>query len=79
MYKLCVTIYLKKVAGLVAPKVKPYFKPSVFARLQNGDPQGRILIVSLFNYVMRKVWLDQTRIGLSVYDSTGQGNLGLKL
>ncbi|KAJ8941727.1 hypothetical protein NQ318_023323 [Aromia moschata] len=31
--------------------------------------------MSLFNYVMHKVWLDQTRIGLSLYDTTGQGYL----
>lgn len=64
---------LKKVAQLAGTKVKPYFRPSVFAKLQQGDPQGRVSIISLFNYVMRKVWVDQTRIGLSVYDSTGQG------
>lgn len=31
--------------------------------------------MSLFNYTMRKVWLQQTRIGLSLYDYTGQGFL----
>lgn len=31
--------------------------------------------MALFNYVMRKVWLHQTRIGLSLYDVTGQGYL----
>jgi hypothetical protein len=29
--------------------------------------------MALFNYVMRKVWLQQTRIGLSLYDVNGQG------
>ncbi|KAJ8934108.1 hypothetical protein NQ314_013566 [Rhamnusium bicolor] len=66
---------LWKVALLAGPKVKPYFTPIVFARLQQGDRQGRVSIMSLFNYVMRKVWLDQTRIGLSLYDATGQGYL----
>ena len=31
--------------------------------------------MAIFNYVMRKVWLQQTRIGLSLYDATGQGFL----
>ena len=31
--------------------------------------------MALFNYIMRKVWLHQTRIGLSLYDITGQGFL----
>jgi hypothetical protein len=31
--------------------------------------------MAVFNYVMRKVWLQQTRIGLSLYDATGQGLL----
>ncbi|EFA06388.1 serine/threonine-protein phosphatase 2A regulatory subunit B'' subunit gamma [Tribolium castaneum] len=65
----------QKVVTLVGPKVKPYFTSVVFAKLQQGDPQGRVSIMSLFNYVMRKVWLQQTRIGLSLYDSTGQGYL----
>lgn len=65
----------QKVTFLAGPKIKPYFTPVVFARLQQGDPQGRVSIMSLFNYVMRKVWLDQTRIGLSLYDATGQGYL----
>ncbi|XP_015592410.1 serine/threonine-protein phosphatase 2A regulatory subunit B'' subunit gamma isoform X3 [Cephus cinctus] len=46
-----------------------------FKKLQQGDPHGRISIMALFNYVMRKVWLHQTRIGLSLYDVTGQGYL----
>ncbi|KAF7268613.1 serine/threonine-protein phosphatase 2A regulatory subunit B'' subunit gamma-like [Rhynchophorus ferrugineus] len=65
----------QKVAQLAGPKVKPYFRSCMFAKLQQGDPQGRVSIISLFNYVMRKVWLDQTRVGLSVYDSNGQGYL----
>ncbi|XP_060536556.1 serine/threonine-protein phosphatase 2A regulatory subunit B'' subunit gamma-like [Cylas formicarius] len=65
----------QKVAQLAGKKVKPYFKPSVFAKLQQDDCQGRVSIISLFNYVMRKVWLDQTRVGLSLYDNTGQGYL----
>lgn len=65
----------QKVASLVGPKVKPHFRSMVFGKLQQGDVQGRVSTMSLFNYVMRKVWLDQTRIGLSLYDATGQGYL----
>ena len=43
--------------------------------MQHGDPHGRISVMAFFNYVMRKVWLHQTRIGLSLYDVTGQGYL----
>lgn len=31
--------------------------------------------MALFNYIMRKVWYHQTRIGLSLYDVVGQGYL----
>lgn len=64
-----------KVKDLVSPKCKEYLKHEVFAKLQQGDRLGRISIMALFNYVMRKVWLHQTRIGLSLYDVTGQGFL----
>lgn len=53
----------QKVVAMSGPKVKPYFTASIFARLQQGDPCGRVSIMSLFNYAMRKVWLQQTRIG----------------
>lgn len=65
----------KRVAALAGPKLKPYFTANIFARLQQGDAYGRVSIMSLFNYVMRKVWLQQTRVGLSLYDATGQGYL----
>lgn len=65
----------KKVGKLAGTKCCPYFTAVVFAKLQQGDPHGRISIMALFNYVMRKVWLHQTRIGLSLYDVTGQGYL----
>lgn len=64
-----------KVAAEAGPKCKSYLTPSVFAKLQVKEPHGRISIMALFNYVMRKVWLHQTRIGLSLYDVTGQGYL----
>lgn len=59
----------------LGPKVQHYFTATVFAKLQQGDPQGKVSIMSLFNYIMRKVWMEQTRIGLSLYDTSGQGYL----
>ena len=53
-----------------------YLTASIFARLHSVSAYpGRVSIMSLFNYTMRKVWLQQTRIGLSLYDYTGQGYL----
>eukprot|EP00093_Oithona_nana_P011439 11439.XXX_267153_265527_1 [CDS] Oithona nana genome sequencing. len=56
-------------------KCQQYFKAITFAKLQHGDPHGRISVMAFFNYVMRKVWIHQTRIGLSLYDVNGQGFL----
>lgn len=64
-----------KVAGEAGEKCRPYFSATVFAKLFQQDPFGRISIMQFFNYVMRKVWLHQTRIGLSLYDVAGQGYL----
>lgn len=57
-------------------KCRKYLTASLFARLQTscGYP-GKVSITSVFNYTMRKVWMQQTRIGLSLYDYTGQGFL----
>jgi len=65
----------KVVSGLVGEKCRVYLTPTLFAKLQQGDRMGRISIMALFNYIMRKVWLHQTRIGLSLYDVTGLGFL----
>jgi serine/threonine-protein phosphatase 2A regulatory subunit B'' len=65
----------KKVKELAGEKCAPFFTAVVFAKLQQGDAHGRISVMAFFNYVMRKVWLHQTRIGLSLYDVTGQGYL----
>jgi len=65
----------KKVKELAVDKCRPYFTAKVFAKLQHGDAHGRISVMAFFNYVMRKVWLHQTRIGLSLYDVNGQGYL----
>ena len=65
----------KKVRQLAGEKCAPFFTAVIFAKLQQGDPHGRISVMAFFNYAMRKVWLHQTRIGLSLYDVTGQGYL----
>lgn len=65
----------QKVAAEAGPKCQQFFKAIVFSKLLQTDPYGRISIMQFFNYVMRKVWLHQTRIGLSLYDVAGQGYL----
>lgn len=64
-----------KVGAEAGSKCQQFFKAAVFCKLLQADPYGRISIMQFFNYVMRKVWLHQTRIGLSLYDVTGQGYL----
>ncbi|XP_069494548.1 serine/threonine-protein phosphatase 2A regulatory subunit B'' subunit gamma isoform X2 [Ambystoma mexicanum] len=64
-----------KVRDKAGPKCKQFFAATVFAKLLHQDSYGRIAIMQFFNYVMRKVWLHQTRIGLSLYDVAGQGYL----
>ena len=39
----------------------------------NSD--GKISILAFFNYVMRKIWLNQARIALTLWDSCGNGYL----
>jgi len=65
----------KQIAGSSNDKCRPYFSAEVFAKLHQNDPYNRVGIVALFNYIMRKVWLNQTRIGISIYDVTGKGYL----
>ncbi|GFU22818.1 hypothetical protein NPIL_341091 [Nephila pilipes] len=65
----------KKVSSKCDEKFKSYFSARIFAKLLQNDKHGRISIRHFFNYVMRKVWLHQTRIGLSFYDLAGQGYL----
>ncbi|XP_055372665.1 serine/threonine-protein phosphatase 2A regulatory subunit B'' subunit gamma-like [Condylostylus longicornis] len=57
-------------------KCQKFLTASLFARLQtsSGYP-ARVNITSIFNYIMKKVWMQQTRIGLSLYDYTGLGFL----
>ncbi|XP_074249459.1 serine/threonine-protein phosphatase 2A regulatory subunit B'' subunit gamma isoform X3 [Saimiri boliviensis] len=64
-----------KVGEKSGAKCKQFFTAKVFAKLLHTDSYGRISIMQFFNYVMRKVWLHQTRIGLSLYDVAGQGYL----
>ncbi|XP_051724050.1 serine/threonine-protein phosphatase 2A regulatory subunit B'' subunit gamma [Ctenopharyngodon idella] len=64
-----------KVGEQAGAKCKLFFTARVYAKLLHNDPYGRISIMQFFNYVMRKVWLHQTRIGLSLYDVAGQGYL----
>ncbi|EDM03423.1 similar to putative phosphatase subunit [Rattus norvegicus] len=64
-----------KVGEKAGPKCKQFFTAKVFAKLLHTDSYGRVSIMQFFNYVMRKVWLHQTRIGLSLYDVAGQGYL----
>ncbi|XP_017300821.1 serine/threonine-protein phosphatase 2A regulatory subunit B'' subunit gamma-like [Diaphorina citri] len=64
-----------KAKEAVVPKCRKFFTPTTFAKLQQGDPDGRINLTAFFNYVMRKTWHYQTRVGLSLYDIKGQGYL----
>lgn len=64
-----------KVKELVVPKCRKFFSSVTFAKLQQGDPDGRISMTALFNYIMRKTWHYQTRVGLSLYDVKGHGYL----
>ncbi|RNA36688.1 serine threonine- phosphatase 2A regulatory subunit B subunit [Brachionus plicatilis] len=65
----------RKVGSLVGDKCKQFFTPSVFAKLYESDPDGRISINQFLGYVTKKFWLHQTRIGLSLYDGAGLGYL----
>ncbi|GIZ03642.1 hypothetical protein CEXT_481501 [Caerostris extrusa] len=65
----------RKVAEKSDNKFKSYFSSKIYSKLLQNDMHGRISIQHFFNYGMRKVWLHQTRIGLSFYDLIGQGYL----
>ncbi|XP_052860392.1 serine/threonine-protein phosphatase 2A regulatory subunit B'' subunit gamma-like [Anopheles cruzii] len=65
-----------KVATIAGDKFQRFLTATTFARLlASSSYPGKVSVMSLFNYAMRKVWLQQTRIGLSLYDYTGQGYL----
>jgi len=52
-----------------------FFNPSIFLQLQDSKIKGYLSIDTFFNYIMKKIWIDQTRNGLSQYDSSGCGYL----
>lgn len=54
----------QKVAESAGEKCAVFFTAVTFFKLYQGDFEGRISIMQFFNYVMRKVWLQQTRIGI---------------
>jgi serine/threonine-protein phosphatase 2A regulatory subunit B'' len=54
---------------------RPFFNATVYAKLYESDPDGRISINQFLGYVTKKFWLHQTRIGLSLYDGAGLGYL----
>ena len=56
-------------------KKRPFFTAIIFAKLFEGDTDGRISINQFLGYVTKKFWLHQTRIGLSLYDGAGLGYL----
>lgn len=60
----------------VMDKVSKFLTPEKFPKLESRSRQaGKVAIINLFNLLMRKVWIQQTRIGLSLYDVTGKGFL----
>ena len=54
----------QRVGDASGDKCKSFFTAVTFFKLYQGDYCGRISIMQFFNYVMRKVWLQQTRIGM---------------
>ncbi|RWS10828.1 serine/threonine-protein phosphatase 2A regulatory subunit B', partial [Dinothrombium tinctorium] len=66
----------KRIASLLdSHEARKYFDPCVFAKLLNGNKEGRVSISDFFNYVMRKVWYQEKRIELSFYNVDGSGYL----
>ncbi|KAJ3207422.1 Serine/threonine-protein phosphatase 2A regulatory subunit B'' subunit gamma [Clydaea vesicula] len=55
-------------------KFNSYFKPSIFVRFP-GDESCRISILQFYNYVLRKVSLDQAWVDLAKYDLDCDGCL----
>lgn len=55
---------------------RQYFTAATFVKLLREDEVlSRINILTFFNYVMKKVWLQQTHVGISLYDVCGEGYL----
>ncbi|KAL5464138.1 hypothetical protein EMCRGX_G033105 [Ephydatia muelleri] len=66
---------LMEIKENVSDKCKEFFTATIFAKLLRDDPYGRVSVSQFFSYVMRKVWLQQTRIGLGWFDGQGLGYL----
>ncbi|CAF0778963.1 unnamed protein product [Rotaria sordida] len=64
-----------KVVQKATPAIANLFPPTIFADLYQNDPYGRVRILDLYQYTMRKMWYHHSRMGLSLYDSIGQGYL----
>ncbi|OQV16201.1 Serine/threonine-protein phosphatase 2A regulatory subunit B'' subunit gamma [Hypsibius exemplaris] len=67
-----------EIRSQVSVKIQAYLRPTIFLCLIcNDDPGGPDLIrvADLFNFVVRKVWLERTRLALSLYDLDGHGYL----
>lgn len=56
-------------------KLRKYFTAITFAKLLQNSQNEKISILTFFKYVMRKIWMQQARISLSYWDSTGNGYL----
>lgn len=68
--------FLKIEDHAIMNKVSKFLKKKHFPKLQKSSSlPGMVTIINLFNFVMRKVWVQQTRIGLSLYDPSGMGFL----
>ncbi|XP_065883482.1 serine/threonine-protein phosphatase 2A regulatory subunit B'' subunit gamma-like isoform X2 [Dysidea avara] len=65
----------KKIKDEMDEKCSSFFTASTFAKLLRNDPYGRVSIMQIFNYIMKKEWLQQTRISLSLFDVQGLGYL----
>lgn len=56
-------------------KYKLFLSPRIFLQLQHSKFKGYLSIDTFFKYIMKKIWVDQTRSGLSHYDLNGLGYL----
>lgn len=64
---------IKSILVKASSTCRQLFTARSFCKLMNAE--SRANVKDLFNYALRKTWHRQTRIGLSQYDSTGQGYL----
>ncbi|PAA79478.1 hypothetical protein BOX15_Mlig007517g4, partial [Macrostomum lignano] len=64
-----------KVCKAAGPKCSKLLSPSLFFKLLQADPLGRVSTDHLYEFISRKTWLLQTRVCLSLYDFSGDGSL----